>query len=184
MKTKNIFILLRKRKKQDRDTGRQEEIIKNKRKLMVKVLRLWNPDPNVSWNIRKQKTYSALMLSISMWRFQKVAAGMCSALANKQIQDAGHCFGQAIKVQKTNSSSLLAVCTHSPTIAERSALHQVRYQLAELFLKTTDALRTYKQNIFSKKLRQPKIDLFILNYSQHAHDRANQLFCINSTIKR
>lgn len=102
----------------------------------------------------------------------------------KQIRDAGHCFGQEIKVQKTNSSSLLAVCTYSPTTAERSALHQVRYQLAELFLKTTDALRTYKQNIFSKKLRQPKIDLFILNYSQHAHDRANQLFCINSTIKR
>lgn len=64
MKTKNLFILLQKRKKQDRDTGKQEEITKTKRKLMVKVLRLQNTDPNVSWNVRKQKTYSALMLSV------------------------------------------------------------------------------------------------------------------------
>lgn len=64
MKTKNLFILLQKRKKQDRDTGKQEEITETKRKLMVKVLRLQNTDPNVSWNVRKQKTYSVLMLSV------------------------------------------------------------------------------------------------------------------------
>lgn len=48
MKTKTIFILLQIWKKQDQDGGKQEEIIKNKNKVMVKVLLLLNTAPNVS----------------------------------------------------------------------------------------------------------------------------------------
>lgn len=48
MKTRTIFILLQIWKKQDQDGGKQEEIIKNKNKVMVKVLLLLNTAPNVS----------------------------------------------------------------------------------------------------------------------------------------